>query len=168
MKNAEGHLDSSFLTSTPFSLFHLNFQKANMKLHPLSTRCGLSCLKFKMPRTAPLTKCQKINKKEDPNIHCLRAVLGGKSLVSCVFGSRFDVAGAAGACLKRYTNPSFFKLEWVKSELMKAQCAQHDKKANLGKVKSIFAAVNFLSILTFVSICWLSILTRDHNTALLL
>jgi hypothetical protein len=99
-----------------------------------------------MPRTAPLTKCQKINKKEDPNIHCLRAVLGGKSLVSCVFGSRFDVAGAAGACLKRYTNPSFFKLEWAKSELRNAQ---HDKKANLEKVKSIFAAVNFLSFLTY-------------------
>ncbi|KAH9568973.1 hypothetical protein CY35_03G107500 [Sphagnum magellanicum] len=46
---------------------------------------------------------------------------------------KFDVAGAAGACLKRYTNPSFFKLEWVKSELTKAQCAQHDKKANLEK-----------------------------------
>ncbi|CAM6050204.1 unnamed protein product [Sphagnum compactum] len=46
---------------------------------------------------------------------------------------KFDVAGAAGACLKRYTNPSFFKLEWAKSELMKAQCAQHDKKANLEK-----------------------------------
>ncbi|KAH8968123.1 hypothetical protein BDL97_03G113000 [Sphagnum fallax] len=48
---------------------------------------------------------------------------------------KFDVAGAAGACLKRYTNPSFFKLEWAKSELRKAQCAQHDKKANLEKKK---------------------------------
>ncbi|CAK9260604.1 unnamed protein product [Sphagnum jensenii] len=34
---------------------------------------------------------------------------------------KFDVAGAAGACLKRYTDPSFFKLEWANSELMKAQ-----------------------------------------------
>ncbi|CAN5968213.1 unnamed protein product [Sphagnum jensenii] len=45
---------------------------------------------------------------------------------------KFDVAGAAGACLKRYTNPSFFKLEWAKSELRNAQ---HDKKANLEKKK---------------------------------
>ncbi len=66
-------------------------------------------------------------------------VLGGKSLVSCVFGSRFDVAGAVGACLKRYTDPSFFKMEWAKSELMKAQHTQLYKKANIEKVKSIFA-----------------------------
>jgi hypothetical protein len=114
---------------------------------------------------SPWNKCQKININEDPNIHCLRTVLGGKSLVSCVFGSRFDVAGAAGACLKRYTDPSFFKMEWAKSELMKAQHKQLYKKANIEKVKSIFAAVNFLSFLTFVSIHWLWIVTRDHNTA---
>jgi hypothetical protein len=94
--------------------------------------------------------------------------LGGKSLISCVFGSRFDVAGAAGACLKRYTDPSFFKMEWAKSELMKAQHTQLNKKANIEQVKSIFAAVNFLSFLTFVSIHWLRIFTRDHNTAPLL
>jgi hypothetical protein len=85
-----------------------------------------------------------------------------------VFGSRFDVAGAAGACLKRYTDPSFFKMEWAKSELMKAQHTQLNKKANIEKVKSIFAAVKFLSFLTFVSIHWLRIYTRDHNTAPLL
>ncbi len=168
MKNAEGRLDSSFLTSTLFSLFHLNFPKANMKLHPLSTRCELSCLKFKRPGTVPLKQMSKNKQNEDPNIHCLRTVLGGKSLVSCVFGSRFDVTGAAGACLKRYTDPSFFKMEWAKSELMKAQHTQLYKKANIEKVKSIFAAVNFLSFLTFLSIHWLRIFTRDHNTAPLL
>lgn len=46
---------------------------------------------------------------------------------------RFDVAGA-GACLKRYTDPSFFKVEWASSELMKAQRAQRDKKARREKV----------------------------------
>ncbi|CAK9201608.1 unnamed protein product [Sphagnum troendelagicum] len=46
---------------------------------------------------------------------------------------KFDVAGAAGACLKRYTDPSFFKLEWANSELMKAQRAQRDKKARREK-----------------------------------
>jgi hypothetical protein len=81
---------------------------------------------------------------------------------------KFDVAGAAGACLKRYTDPSFFKMEWAKSELMKAQHTQLNKKANIEKVKSIFAAVKFLSFLTFVSIHWLRIFTRDHNTAPLL
>lgn len=49
---------------------------------------------------------------------------------------RFDVAGA-GACLKRYTDPSFFKLEWASSELMKAQRAQRDKKARREKVFGI-------------------------------
>lgn len=52
--------------------------------------------------------------------------------------SRFDVAGAtgaAGACLKRYTDPSFFKLEWASSELMKAQRAQREKKPHRDKKK---------------------------------
>jgi hypothetical protein len=51
---------------------------------------------------------------------------------------------------------------------MKAQHTQLYEKANIEKVKSIFAAVNFLSFLTFVSIHWLRIFTRDHNTAPLL
>ncbi|CAM6035116.1 unnamed protein product [Sphagnum compactum] len=49
---------------------------------------------------------------------------------------KFDVAGAtgaAGACLKRYTDPSFFKLEWASSELMKAQRAQREKKPHRDK-----------------------------------
>ncbi|CAK9873695.1 unnamed protein product [Sphagnum jensenii] len=46
---------------------------------------------------------------------------------------KFDVAGAAGACLKRYTDPSFFKMEWAKSELMKAQHTQLYEKANIEK-----------------------------------
>jgi len=48
-------------------------------------------------------------------------------------GYRFDVAGS-GACLKRYTDPAFFKVEWARSELMKAQRAQRDKKARREKV----------------------------------
>ncbi|KAG0609588.1 hypothetical protein M758_8G195800 [Ceratodon purpureus] len=47
---------------------------------------------------------------------------------------KFDVAGS-GACLKRYTDPSFFKLEWASSELLKAQRAQRDKKARREKKK---------------------------------
>jgi hypothetical protein len=39
-----------------------------------------------------------------------------------------------GACLKRYTDPSFFKLEWASTELMRAQQEQRDKKARRDKV----------------------------------
>eukprot|EP00252_Welwitschia_mirabilis_P019264 TRINITY_DN440_c0_g2_i1.p1 TRINITY_DN440_c0_g2~~TRINITY_DN440_c0_g2_i1.p1 ORF type:complete len:1374 (+),score=304.54 TRINITY_DN440_c0_g2_i1:454-4575(+) len=45
---------------------------------------------------------------------------------------KFDVAGA-GACLKRYTDPSFFKMEWASSELMKAEKIQREKKARKKK-----------------------------------
>ncbi|KAG0600061.1 hypothetical protein M758_11G004200 [Ceratodon purpureus] len=47
---------------------------------------------------------------------------------------KFDVGGA-GTCLKRYSDPSFFKLEWARSELMKTQRAQLDKKARQDKKK---------------------------------
>lgn len=47
---------------------------------------------------------------------------------------KFDVAGA-GACLKRYTDPSFFRMEWASSELMKAEKEQQDKKARRIKKK---------------------------------
>ena len=36
---------------------------------------------------------------------------------------KFDVAGA-GACLTRYTDPSFFRTEWANSQLRKAEKAQ--------------------------------------------
>jgi hypothetical protein len=49
---------------------------------------------------------------------------------------RFDVAGA-GACLKRYTDPSFFRTEWASSELMKAERAQRDKRARREKVRNL-------------------------------
>ncbi|MCO5595560.1 hypothetical protein L7F22_049605 [Adiantum nelumboides] len=47
---------------------------------------------------------------------------------------KFDVAGA-GACLKRYTDPSFFRMEWASSELMKAEKEQQDRKARRIKKK---------------------------------
>lgn len=47
---------------------------------------------------------------------------------------KFDVAGA-GACLKRYTDPSFFKMEWASSELIKAEKSQREKKARKVKKK---------------------------------
>jgi hypothetical protein len=47
---------------------------------------------------------------------------------------KFDVAGA-GACLKRYTDPSFFRTEWASSELMKAERVQRDKRARREKKK---------------------------------
>jgi hypothetical protein len=49
---------------------------------------------------------------------------------------RFDVAGA-GACLKRYTDSSFFRTEWASSELMKAERAQRDKRARREKVRNM-------------------------------
>lgn len=42
-----------------------------------------------------------------------------------------------GACLKRYTDPSFFKLEWASTELMRAQREQRDKRARRDKVNII-------------------------------
>ncbi|GLJ11807.1 hypothetical protein SUGI_0177540 [Cryptomeria japonica] len=39
---------------------------------------------------------------------------------------KFDIAGT-GACLKRYTDPSFFKTELASSELRKAENAQRDR-----------------------------------------
>ncbi len=67
--------------------------------------------------------------------------------------SRFDVAGAtgaAGACLKRYTDPSFFKLEWASSELMKAQRAQREKKPHRDKVKMMVEKIKKCSTLIFL------------------
>ncbi|KAK9049061.1 hypothetical protein SSX86_031972, partial [Deinandra increscens subsp. villosa] len=46
---------------------------------------------------------------------------------------KFDVAGA-GACLKRYTDPSFFKVEVPSYEMMNAE-AQRDKKIRKTKKK---------------------------------
>eukprot|EP00250_Pteridium_aquilinum_P005765 c15815_g1_i1 orf=1-1032(-) len=47
---------------------------------------------------------------------------------------RYDAAGA-GACLKRFSDPSFFKMEWASSELMKAEKEQRDQKARRMKKK---------------------------------
>nr|XP_043635685.1 protein SCAR2-like [Erigeron canadensis] len=46
---------------------------------------------------------------------------------------KFDVAGA-GACLKRYTDPSFYKVETSPYEMMNGE-AQRDKKARKAKKK---------------------------------
>ncbi|ERN13890.1 SCAR-like protein 2 isoform X1 [Amborella trichopoda] len=48
---------------------------------------------------------------------------------------RFDTGGS-GACLKRYSDPSFFKKKWVGSELMKAEKFQKEKKAHRNKKKA--------------------------------
>lgn len=56
-----------------------------------------------------------------------------RRLLSLYPAHRFDVAGA-GACLKRYTDPSFFRTEWASSELMKAERVQRDEKARREKV----------------------------------
>ncbi|XP_049937044.1 protein SCAR3-like isoform X2 [Nymphaea colorata] len=40
---------------------------------------------------------------------------------------KFDVAGT-GACLKRYSDPSFFKMEWATSELLKAEKFKQERK----------------------------------------
>lgn len=47
---------------------------------------------------------------------------------------RFDATGA-GTCLKRFTDPSFFKMDWARSELMKAEREQRDHKARRLKRK---------------------------------
>ncbi|KAJ7516478.1 hypothetical protein O6H91_22G059800 [Diphasiastrum complanatum] len=49
---------------------------------------------------------------------------------------KFDVGGAE-ACLKRYTDPSFFKRQWASTELTKAEKAQRERKARRGKKKAI-------------------------------
>ncbi|KAF3791817.1 SCAR2 protein [Nymphaea thermarum] len=40
---------------------------------------------------------------------------------------KFDVAGT-GACLKRFSDPSFFKMEWATSELLKAEKFKQERK----------------------------------------
>ncbi|XP_077251123.1 SCAR-like protein 2 [Tasmannia lanceolata] len=47
---------------------------------------------------------------------------------------KFDAAGA-GACLKRYTDPSFFKMAWASSELTKEEIVQREPKAKKIKKK---------------------------------
>ncbi|KAH7372912.1 hypothetical protein KP509_17G028700 [Ceratopteris richardii] len=47
---------------------------------------------------------------------------------------RFDVIGD-GACLKRFTDPSFFKMQWARSELMRAEKEQQDHEARRLKRK---------------------------------
>lgn len=46
---------------------------------------------------------------------------------------RFDVAGA-GACLKRYSDPSFFKMELPSSRMLEVELPR-EKKARKIKVK---------------------------------
>ena len=50
----------------------------------------------------------------------------------CMASNRFDVAGA-GACLKRYTDPSFFKVDSSSSGMMNAE-VQREKKTRKAKV----------------------------------
>ena len=50
---------------------------------------------------------------------------------------RFDSAGS-GACLRRYSDPSYFKRVWATSELEKAEKVQREKKAHKIKVKPNF------------------------------
>lgn len=45
---------------------------------------------------------------------------------------KFDVAGA-GACLTRYTNPSFFKIESVSSEIMESELQREKKPRKIKK-----------------------------------
>ncbi|XP_077227651.1 SCAR-like protein 2 isoform X2 [Tasmannia lanceolata] len=47
---------------------------------------------------------------------------------------KFDTAGA-GACLKRYTDPSLFKKIWASSELTKAETVQRERKTHKIKKK---------------------------------
>ncbi|KAJ7564812.1 hypothetical protein O6H91_02G034300 [Diphasiastrum complanatum] len=47
---------------------------------------------------------------------------------------KFDIGGA-GACRKRYSDPSIFKTKWASSELKKAEKAREDRKALHMKVK---------------------------------
>ena len=50
----------------------------------------------------------------------------------CMASNRFDVAGA-GACLKRYTDPSFFKVDSPSSVITNAD-VRRDKKTRKAKV----------------------------------
>lgn len=46
---------------------------------------------------------------------------------------RFDHKGA-GACLKKYSDPSHFRREWCASELGKTENSQREKKVQKAKV----------------------------------
>jgi hypothetical protein len=61
------------------------------------------------------------------------------------FFTRFDAAGT-GACLKRYSDPSLFKIEWARMEIKKAEKEQKDKKNQRIQVKS----VAFLIMICFI------------------
>lgn len=56
------------------------------------------------------------------------------------FSFRFDVAGA-GACLKKYSDPSFFKMEFASSGMMEEE-VQWEMKARKTRVRN--SALNWL------------------------
>jgi len=56
--------------------------------------------------------------------------------------TRFDEAGR-GACVKRYTDPTFFRLSWAASLLMKAERQRREREAELlvGALSSPFRSI---------------------------
>lgn len=51
----------------------------------------------------------------------------GSLLTFEVMTARFDAAGQ-GACVKRYTDPTFFRLSWATSQLEKAERAERERQ----------------------------------------
>lgn len=51
---------------------------------------------------------------------------------------KFDEAGR-GACVRRYTDPTFFKINWVSSQLLKAEQLQRQREAEL-QVGALFSS----------------------------
>lgn len=63
--------------------------------------------------------------------------------------SRFDIDGA-GACLKRYSDPTYFKRSLTNSDMKKERNIQNEKKAHRRKV-----SLHTILGITFVLIIWI-------------
>ncbi|KAL5989658.1 hypothetical protein ACLOJK_010551 [Asimina triloba] len=85
------------------------------------------------------------------DIHTEHSHLGQSDLPSFIMNSyeecrdpprlflldKFDTAGA-GVCLKRYSDPSFFKTFWANSELASAEKSKRDRKTYKSKKKAVY------------------------------
>lgn len=60
--------------------------------------------------------------------HCQSAIIARNLLTFEVMSGRFDAAGQ-GACVKRYTDPTFFRLNWAASQLERAERAERERQA---------------------------------------
>ncbi|XP_058095582.1 protein SCAR3-like isoform X2 [Magnolia sinica] len=76
---------------------------------------------------------------------------------------KFDTAGA-GACLKRYSNPSFFKTVWASSELANAEKVRREKKAQKSKKKASHQRNGEIQLDATISQCYSRIRLASPDT----